>query len=81
MTPELWQLAFAVAGAALGWWLRHQAADAPAPQAAPTPPLLGLLTALERALTQRQQQQAHQELAGLLNDVVAAAPVKTPPKT
>ena len=79
MTPELWHLAFAVAGAALGWWLRHQSPEpAPAPNR-PTP-LADLLAALERALTQRQQQQAHQDMAGLLNDVVTAAPVKTAPK-
>jgi len=79
MTPELWHLAFALAGAALGWWLRHQSPESPAAPSAPSP-LVGVLAALERALTQRQQQQAHQDVAGLLSDIVAQAPARAAPK-
>ena len=57
--PEIWHLLFALAGAVLGWWLRHQ-------QGAPgVPPELADL--LRNLLDRKKQQDAH----GLLEELLA----------
>jgi hypothetical protein len=58
--PEVWHILFALAGALIGWWLRHQWGNTGIPAE--------LADALRGLLQKKQQQEAH----GLLEELLAA---------
>jgi hypothetical protein len=67
MSAEVVQLLFALAGAALGWYVRHRSASLP-------PEVVSVVKTL---LDRRQQRQAHSLLEELLD---AARQPPAPPK-
>jgi hypothetical protein len=56
--PELWHVVFAVAGALVGWWLRHRQAGSGVPDE--------VADVLKVILEKRKQQQTQSQLDELL---------------
>jgi hypothetical protein len=65
MSAELWHLLFALAGALLGWLVRHYTASLPPEVAA----------LVQELLARKKQQETH----GLLEDLIATREQPKPP--